>query len=448
LITAVETLFSIDGGGALRLSGNYTISTPVSVTLSSVHTGNKAINGYGARLISNLSSGYMMSIKAEALVRNFSIRGLMFVGGSSEDGGLKLDGGDGGSSQWLYSFTVEDIRMDGVNGNGVEITNNTFEGRLINVDIRNSSETTGYGIYLNEGTTGHVSSIHLIGCQTSGYYYGVYAANPVSDVQIYGGTYILAQKEGIHLATNQGQGVFGAHVENNWESAGSLGNGGAGLFMSGKGVISGVVGSTNKYQRYVVRTYAPSGDTITVIGGYYTGDIEYYLKNDSNVNGSVELIGSQTYTSIYGAGIVRRRGLDYQKCVTVSTSGTGEDDLMSYSVKGNSMGMYGGFKILAAGVKSGTAGNKTIKLYFGSSSVTVVPASNDFSNWRVEAYIFNRWSTGAQAISWVSFYGTHREEGVSTFSQDTTQDFTIKMTGECADAADTISQTLWVVERF
>lgn len=445
--TCLRILFTMPSEGTLRLSRNYTITTPIAYTIVGLSLTTKTIDGRGASLTSGLTTGVMMTITSNSTARHFIIEGLTFIGGASETGGLKLDGGSGALTQYLYGFTVSNVRMNAVKGNGLEITNNTFEGRLVNVDIRNESELLGYGIYLNNAG-GDISSINIFGCHTSGYYHGVYVPSPVSDIQIYGGTYILAQREGINLANNQGQGVFGAHVENNWVSAASIATGEAGLKMVGKGVISGVSGTTSATgkQRYIVHTYPSTDNVITVTGGYGLGSTVYYLYNSGP--GYVELQGNQTYYSLYGAGVIRRRGQDKQICTTTSTSGTGEDDLKTYTIAANSMGMYGCVKILAAGTKTGSANNKTIKLYFGATAFTVSPAANDTNDWRVEATICNQWVTNAQRISWVAFNGNTPTQDYNTASIDTTAAVTVKLTGECADAGDVINQTMWVVERF
>ncbi len=132
---------------------------------------------------------------------------------------------------------------------------------------------------------------------------------------------------------------------------------------------------------------------------------------------------------------------------SVSSSGAGEDTLSSTTITAGYLGTTGGVKIKAAGTKTGEAGNKTIKLHFGASSWTVCAAANNTNDWRVEAEICNT-AAGAQRISWVGWDGATPLQGYETASIDTTAAVTLKLTGECADAGDTVTQTMWLVERY
>lgn len=131
----------------------------------------------------------------------------------------------------------------------------------------------------------------------------------------------------------------------------------------------------------------------------------------------------------------------------VSTSGTGEDDLASTTITGASLGNIGALRITAAGTKTGGGGNKTIKLYFGSASYTFHGAANNTNDWRLTAEIVNT-STAVQRISWQGWDGATPLQGYETSTENTAADVTLKLTGECADGGDTITQTMWTVERI
>ncbi len=130
-----------------------------------------------------------------------------------------------------------------------------------------------------------------------------------------------------------------------------------------------------------------------------------------------------------------------------STSGTGEDDLKTQSISANKLGTTGGVKILAAGTKTGSNGNKTIKLYFGTTSWTMCAAANNTNDWRVEAEICNT-ATNAQRASWIGWDGATPLQGYETATIDTTAAITLKITGECADPNDVVTQTMWLIERY
>lgn len=151
-----------------------------------------------------------------------------------------------------------------------------------------------------------------------------------------------------------------------------------------------------------------------------------------------------------GGSVTRlNKSVPYAKVAgDASTSGTGEDDLQSSTIYLRKLGGKGGLRITAAGTRTGSAGNKTIKLHFGSASWTVIPAANVTTDWRVEALILLS-AYGAQRISWTAWSGTTITQGYETATVDTiSADFAVKMTGECADGGDTITQTMWLVEHL
>ena len=137
---------------------------------------------------------------------------------------------------------------------------------------------------------------------------------------------------------------------------------------------------------------------------------------------------------------------------SVSTSGTGEDTLATSTVTRGLMGTVGGLHVVASGTKTGTNDNKTIGFYFSTSSMTVGVPLNNAHEWRFEAWIWNT-SASAQRVIWN--YQDGMTGGLMTFNQGyealsvaTTADVTMKMTGECANASDTITQTMWFWERI
>jgi hypothetical protein len=131
-----------------------------------------------------------------------------------------------------------------------------------------------------------------------------------------------------------------------------------------------------------------------------------------------------------------------------ATSGTGEDSLNSTAIPANWLSGTGVVRITAAGTKSGSAGTKTIKFYFGSLSIVVHPAANNTNDWRLDAIVSGSNATNAQKISWVCYDGATVTQGYETASVDTTAASTITLTGTCSDGADTIFQTIWLVERI
>lgn len=131
-----------------------------------------------------------------------------------------------------------------------------------------------------------------------------------------------------------------------------------------------------------------------------------------------------------------------------ATSGTGEDNLNTVIVPQNYHNYHGGIKIKASGTISGTNNTKVIKLHFGSASWTVInAASGDVTDWQIEAEIFFT-AAATQRIVWKAFEsdGTMLS-GYETATQDVgAGDITCKLTGECVNAGDTVTQTMWNIE--
>ena len=131
------------------------------------------------------------------------------------------------------------------------------------------------------------------------------------------------------------------------------------------------------------------------------------------------------------------------------TASTAETDLASCTLPANLLSTYGGIKVRASGWSEGAAGNKTVKLYFGSHSVTVCPPGA-LADWQLEASIrimngvsnsinvdWKFWKNGSPATI---------SSGMTAFAEATTVDVPVKLTGQCANGADIVHQSTWVVE--
>ena len=85
---------------------------------------------------------------------------------------------------------------------------------------------------------------------------------------------------------------------------------------------------------------------------------------------------------------------------TVSTSGTGEDDLSSGSIPAKIMDKHNFVIIKASGTKSNGSGeSKTIKFYFCATSITLLTGNTSAEAWSFHAEIKNT-TTASQKINW------------------------------------------------
>lgn len=131
---------------------------------------------------------------------------------------------------------------------------------------------------------------------------------------------------------------------------------------------------------------------------------------------------------------------------TSSTVGTGEDTLYSYTVPADSLSTNGSLMVLAMGTKTGSAGNKTIKVTFGSETVTVLAATNDQRTWWLELTIDNLTATSQQVI-WRFTNGADTTTGYSTMSVNTASNANLLVTAECANGGDMVSGRKWQLFR-
>lgn len=167
-----------------------------------------------------------------------------------------------------------------------------------------------------------------------------------------------------------------------------------------------------------------------------------------NIFDASTTIGSKAVAN--GASLVNQewgnfRVIDHS---SVTTDGTGEDDLKTYTLKEDSLTANGGIRIRAAGTKTNSNGNKTIKLHFGGTAWTFNAAANDTNDWSVDAEVWNI-AVNSQRVRVLGWNGTTPYHDYGLASEATQSgDITIKITGECANASDVITQTMWTIERL
>ena len=268
--------------------GDININTPLLIEFTANSIPLKKLKGNASRILSNLTvAAPLLRIVSSAVVKNIDIDSITFRGEhgvSTETSLLELDGGDGSAGplgQYMYNMVLSNNRFEDSNGHGLHILNNVFEVNIISCFARASQNTTGKGFFFEFGAAGNPSSIELIACVTAGWFNGVHVDSPVEDVKITGGTFILAQAHGVKLSNNNSSMVTNIHVENNWEGAADLNSGGAGIKAENSSILTGVYGTTNSKQKYVVDLYC-TGKKNAIIGGSGSGSIVKY----ANINGA------------------------------------------------------------------------------------------------------------------------------------------------------------------
>jgi hypothetical protein len=158
--------------------------------------------------------------------------------------------------------------------------------------------------------------------------------------------------------------------------------------------------------------------------------------------GAVEsLLGGSTS---YGAAAAKAS----INTTAVGNVGTGEDNLMTYSLPAGALSAAGkGVRITAWGTAANNADAKTLKLYFGSVAIlTVSLTTSQACTWRIEAVVFST-GTDAQDYSAQLVQGgtaTLVDVEGGSLTQDDGAAITIKCTGEATSNNDIVQEGLLV----
>jgi len=289
---------------------NFYVTSQIVATFSATSTYQKRITGYGSRLTTSAGVVNALTVTVSGtatLVKNLVIEGLEITHAGTGTG-LIMQGPLAGNS-FLYGCVVRDLVIDAVIG--IKLLGNFFESVVESCRIQ--AQSTGYGIYISTaggsggGSGGIVSSIALSDNVTRGGINGIYGANDINDVSIYGGTYLTAQNEGIFLNQAQGGLIYGAHVEKVWLSAGSVIAANASIRVITGGSFSVkdcTFAQSTGYSSECVRIYAAPNSTVHLNAGYVSGiSTNYYVQGGSSSTSAAILYGEATYTTAGGISI-------------------------------------------------------------------------------------------------------------------------------------------------
>jgi len=154
-----------------------------------------------------------------------------------------------------------------------------------------------------------------------------------------------------------------------------------------------------------------------------------YLKNNQSYNDSFAKSG-QTNTA-----------------TSAQTSGATLTTLRTASLKGTS-GITRGFRVVASGVRSGTAGTKAVTLNLGATTLaTVSYAAPDTGAWRLETVINVRTETNALHCISSAYNGTTLQANASAIiASGLVSDVDLTVKAQCADAADVVALYQFIVE--
>ena len=142
------------------------------------------------------------------------------------------------------------------------------------------------------------------------------------------------------------------------------------------------------------------------------------------------------------------RGLHSNISGSSLTGTTNETDLWSTTVTGDTIGATGTLMVVAEGnITNVSGGAKTMRLKLGSTTLmTVSRTGANAQDWFFWGFIFNR-STTTQTLSFCKSTtdAVTVDFDRTTSSEDTTGNLTLKVTGQLANANDTISPGIFKV---
>lgn len=122
--------------------------------------------------------------------------------------------------------------------------------------------------------------------------------------------------------------------------------------------------------------------------------------------------------------------------VDLTSAGNGadqtEDTLRSYSIPANTMGAnyVQGFRIRAFGTMGATGDNKTIKLYFGSASVSSGVLTDNAKNWWFDMTVYRSGASTQVLVCSMQHDTTMLTPTVTTATETETAAILVKVTGQ------------------
>jgi hypothetical protein len=186
-------------------------------------------------------------------------------------------------------------------------------------------------------------------------------------------------------------------------------------------------------------------DNLICVNTEDANDISIDLTADAS-NTRVSSLSRDGEINDAGTGTQRSMSKLFASTTEVSSSSTTQTDLIPYTLPADWMGKTGVLHYKALGTITGTAGTKVIEFHFGTqgrtllsdSFITTTPLSGD---WIADIWIFQDGTRASQKLI-IEFVldGAIIRSIATTGSANTTGAVDIKITGECGNAADSITQ--------
>jgi len=310
-----------------------TLSNPVSYNFTASDGRKKIIEGNGCRIRNELALAGEIALEFKmsggtTYVSKFEFNDLDFIQSDATNLStcFRVAGGDG----WMNNISMDNITVSGF-GDGIGIhIDNVGESSFThlsaygpyNIDTTIVYYGTGIKISNTDTNSAYVTNaLSFHGVRTNGGAYGIDVPAAQNDCMFYGLGIWNAYYYGIRIANGFSGTIDGAHMENNFRSAGATPTG-AHLRInacSGEAVLKRITGSTVEtvdsatgdvtasYYAYYVMDVALVGatgfsNTLTVLGGANLTrktDKKYYYGNFTTTAGSKAVIIGQKQNQVY-----------------------------------------------------------------------------------------------------------------------------------------------------
>lgn len=130
------------------------------------------------------------------------------------------------------------------------------------------------------------------------------------------------------------------------------------------------------------------------------------------------------------------------------TGTTSETNMGATTVSGGTMGATGALHIIAAGTIAGAADTKRIRLYLDATTLICdTTAVTGTSDWWMDVWVFNTTASAQRIVATFSTpnSATNFNKDYTTSAVNTASSHNLHLTGTLANAADTITQTVFDV---
>jgi hypothetical protein len=165
-------------------------------------------------------------------------------------------------------------------------------------------------------------------------------------------------------------------------------------------------------------------------------------------NDTVAVSGTSITRSVgTGTGTAQITGTLSVNTTAVGNVGTGEDDLISYTLPANSLvGTGRGIRVSASGIAANNANAKTLKFYFGSLVLTHNLPTSEALRWRFSLEVFRTGTSAQLYTSQLIHNGSSTPIDVQqgTLTETETATILIKGTGEATTNDDIVMKHLLI----